>query len=97
MDIIAKDEAEFKWSDMSPTENSLDNGDEEMEGGEPDMDEGEREQLPQEEDDLEAIDQELALKQFIGGEVPSKQDSELYFKLRKGAIEDKYLNIRAWF
>lgn len=72
MDIIAKDEAVFKWSDMKPAENELDNGDEEMEGGEPDLDEGEWEQLPQEQDDLDAIDQELALKQFIGGEVPSK-------------------------
>jgi len=46
MDLIANDEAVFKWSDLMKQEVDFDNGDDEMEGGEPDLDEGEWEQLP---------------------------------------------------
>lgn len=49
MDLIAQDEAVFKWSDLNKQEVELEHGDDEMEGGEPDMEEGEREHLPEEE------------------------------------------------
>lgn len=67
MDLIAADEANFSWNDVQQREEQ---SDEEMEGGE--IDEGDRKQLPQESFEFDQINDDLADKQFLGGDIPSK-------------------------
>ena len=67
MDLIAADESNFSWNDVQQREEQ---SDEEMEGGE--LDEGDRKQLPQESFEFDQINDDLADKQFLGGDIPSK-------------------------